>query len=112
MGMRVVGLGQEVIDINAELGVLRKSAVVGGKIFDKCMILDRKHRIKDRLISGFHWAYDQVTRTASQVQSDIKQDRSTGDGADAGDGKDREGVREQQRGSERGEEVSREQQQR
>mmetsp|Transcript_13022 Transcript_13022/g.20255 ORF Transcript_13022/g.20255 Transcript_13022/m.20255 type:complete len:401 (-) Transcript_13022:52-1254(-) len=75
MGMRVVGLAQEVIEINAELGVLRKSAVVGGKILDKCLILDRKHRIKDRLAAGFQWGYNQVMRTVDQAQSGGGRDR-------------------------------------
>ena len=72
MGMRVVSLGQEMVGINSELELLRKLGVVSGKVFDKLMILDRKHRIKDRLVTGFSWAYDQVSRTASQVQNDMQ----------------------------------------
>lgn len=72
MGMRVVSLGQEVLGINQELRLLNKLGVVTGKVFDKMMILDSKHRIKDRLVSGFSWAYEKVSRTASQVQSDMQ----------------------------------------
>jgi hypothetical protein len=72
MGMRVVSLGQEVLGINQELELLSKLGVVTGKVFDKCMILDRKHRIKDRLVTGFSWCYDKISRTASQVQNDMQ----------------------------------------
>jgi len=72
MGMRVVSLGQEAIGINRELELLSKLGVVSGKILDKILILDRKHRIKDRLIAGFSWVYEQVSRTAAEVQNDMQ----------------------------------------
>jgi hypothetical protein len=72
MGMRVVALGQEVLGINQELQLLRKLGVVSGKVLDKILIMDRKHRLKDRLVAGFTWAYDKVSRTASQVQNDMQ----------------------------------------
>jgi len=96
MGMRFVGLAQEVIEINAELGVLRKSAVVGGKILDKCLILDRKHRIKDRLAAGFQWGYNQVMRTVDQAQSGGgrgRRDDRRRDGGRRGDDERRRGDR-------------------
>jgi hypothetical protein len=72
MGMRVVSLGQEVLGINQELELLSKVGVVSGRVLDKLLILDRKHRIKDRLVVGFSWIYDKVSRTASRVQNDMQ----------------------------------------
>jgi hypothetical protein len=72
MGMRVVSLGQEVLGINQELELLSKVGVVSGRVLDKVLILDRKHRIKDRLVVGFSWIYDKVSRTASRVQNDMQ----------------------------------------
>lgn len=73
MGMRVVALAQEVWFINDELELVTKAGVVAGRILDKVMILDRKHRIKDRLAKGFSFLAAQVTRTASQMQQDLQQ---------------------------------------
>ena len=75
MGMRVVALLGEAIDINSELRVARKVGVVGGKLLDKMLILDRKHRIKDKILSGASWAYEKVSSTASQVQEDMQEKR-------------------------------------
>lgn len=75
MGMRIVGLVQLVLAINSELQILRKSATVGGLIFDKFMILDRKHRIKDRIVAICKWGYEKVSRTAEQVKEDIQDER-------------------------------------
>ena len=75
MGMRIVTLAGEAMAINSELRVARKVARVGGKIFDKMMILDRKHRIKDRIVSGATWAYEKASNTAAQVQEDVKEGR-------------------------------------
>ena len=66
MGMRVVTLVEEVIDINTELRVVQKVGVVSGKILDKILILDRKHRIKDRIVTGITYMYDQVSRATGQ----------------------------------------------
>eukprot|EP00986_Skeletonema_menzelii_P012778 scaffold7198_cov150-Skeletonema_menzelii.AAC.4 len=75
MGMRIVGLVQVVTSINSELRILGKAATVGGLIFDKMMILDRKHRVKDKFVAICKFAYDKVARTADLVQEDIKEDR-------------------------------------
>eukprot|EP00984_Skeletonema_dohrnii_P019661 scaffold9451_cov103-Skeletonema_dohrnii-CCMP3373.AAC.5 len=75
MGMRLVGLVQVVTSINSELRILGKAATVGGLIFDKMMILDRKHRVKDKFVAVCKFAYDKVSRTANLVQEDIKEDR-------------------------------------
>lgn len=72
MGMRVVSLFEEVLSINSDLKMMSKVGIVSGKILDKVLVLDRKHRIKDRLIAAFSWAYEQVSRTAQQVQTDIR----------------------------------------
>ncbi|KAL9181220.1 hypothetical protein ACHAXT_010025 [Thalassiosira profunda] len=75
MGMRIVALVQVVlIDINSELRILGKAATVGGLIFDKVMIMDRKHRIKDRIVAICKWGYDKVSRTAEQVKEDMQED--------------------------------------
>eukprot|EP00592_Proboscia_alata_P000556 CAMPEP_0194373886 /NCGR_PEP_ID=MMETSP0174-20130528/22284_1 /TAXON_ID=216777 /ORGANISM="Proboscia alata, Strain PI-D3" /LENGTH=523 /DNA_ID=CAMNT_0039153165 /DNA_START=42 /DNA_END=1613 /DNA_ORIENTATION=- len=72
MGMKVVAFVQEMVAINSELSVLSKTSVVCGKIFDKLMVLDRKHSIKDRLLSMLRWLYEKISRAANQVQSDIQ----------------------------------------
>jgi hypothetical protein len=74
MGMRVVALAGEAIDINAELKIARKVSVVAGKLLDKALILDRKHRIKDKLVSGASWVYDKVSSTVNNVQNDMNQE--------------------------------------
>lgn len=73
MGMRVVALIGEAIEINYDLNIARKTAVVSGKIVDKLLILDRKHRIKDKVWSGMSWVYDKVSTATSRVQNDIQQ---------------------------------------
>jgi len=75
MGMRIVALIEEVLDINAELRVVQKLGTVSGKILDKILILDRKHRIKDRIISGVSFAYNQISRAARQEQTDFGDER-------------------------------------
>ena len=75
MGMRIVGLVQVVTSINSELRILGKAATVGGLIFDKMMIFDRKHKVKDKFVAICKFAYDKVARTADLVQDDMKEDR-------------------------------------
>ena len=74
MGMRVVSLLEEVWIINSELNIMSKLGVVSGKIFDHIMILDRKHRIKDKIVTIVSFAYVQVARTVQNVQSEMGQD--------------------------------------
>ena len=71
MGMRVVALCEEMLGINSELQILRKGGVVSGRVLDKVFILDRKHRIKDRLIAGATFAYGQISSQMNRVQSDM-----------------------------------------
>lgn len=75
MGMRLVGLIQVVLAINSELRILGKAATVGGLIFDKVMIMDRKHRIKDKIVAICKWGYDKVSKTAEQVKEDLQDER-------------------------------------
>ncbi|KAL7440158.1 hypothetical protein ACHAXH_007250 [Discostella pseudostelligera] len=75
MGMRLVGLIQLVLAINSELRILGKAATVGGLIFDKVMIMDRKHRIKDKIVAICKWGYDKVSKTAEQVKEDLQDER-------------------------------------
>jgi hypothetical protein len=72
MGMRVVALCQEFLGINSELEILRKGGVVSGKLLDKALILDRQHRIKDRLISGGSFLVRQISNQVNRVQSEMQ----------------------------------------
>ena len=78
MGMRVVALLGEALDINTELNVTRKVTVVVGKVIDKLMILDRKHRIRDKIFKGAAATYDTLSSTVSRVQEDIQGRKSEG----------------------------------
>lgn len=75
MGMRIVALLQVVLSIQNELRILGKAATVGGLIFDKMMIFDRKHRVKDKFVAVCKYMYDKVARTADLVQEDMQDDR-------------------------------------
>lgn len=73
MGMRVVSLGQEMVEMNRELGLLVKLGRVSARILDKLMVLDRKHNVRDRVVAGVSFLYDQISATASRMQTDIRQ---------------------------------------
>jgi hypothetical protein len=75
MGMRLVALIQAVLSINSELRILGKAATVSGLIFDKMMIFDRKHRVKDKFVAICKYMYDKVARTADLVQEDMQEGR-------------------------------------
>ena len=75
MGMRVVGLLQLVLAINSDLRILGKAATVGGLIFDKFMIFDRKHRIKDRFVSIVMWGYEKVSRVKEEMEDEMRPER-------------------------------------
>ena len=68
MGMRVVAVAQETWHLQSELQLLSKAGVVAGKIADKLLILDRKHRIKDRVVSGVSFLYGQIVKATQQQQ--------------------------------------------
>eukprot|EP00979_Chaetoceros_neogracilis_P010649 scaffold2544_cov269-Chaetoceros_neogracile.AAC.3 len=92
MGMRVVALVGEALRINSDLDVPRKVARVAGRTFDKLMILDRKHRIKDRIVQGGTWAYARVSNSAARVKKDMDEgkERGMGRGDESDDGYRRE----------------------
>jgi len=75
MGMRLVGLVREAIAINSDLRILGKTVTVGGHVFDKLMIMDKKHRIKDKIVSIFKWGYDKIATTAEQVKDEMQDER-------------------------------------
>jgi len=89
MGMRVVALVGEALRINSDLDVARKVGRVGGRVFDKMMILDRKHRIKDRITQGASWAYDRASNTASRVKEDMQEGKEGDRGREEEDRDDR-----------------------
>ena len=76
MGMRLVGLVRVALAINSELRILGKTATVGGLVFDKVMIVDRKHRIKDKIVAICKWGYEKVSRTAEQVKEEMQDERT------------------------------------
>ena len=67
MGMRLVAVVEELLDINADLKVVQKSGVVAGRILDKILILDRKHSIKDRIAAGFTFLYEQISSATGRM---------------------------------------------
>ena len=86
MGMRLVAVVEEVLDINGELKVVQKSGVVAGRILDKLLILDSKHRIKDRIASGLTFAYNQIASATGRI--DRRRDDTDRDEGQRRDNKD------------------------
>lgn len=68
MGMRVVAMVQELWDIQQQLGIVPKAAVVSSQVIDRLMVLDRQHKVKDRFLTVVNAGYEQVVKTASKVQ--------------------------------------------
>ena len=68
MGMRVVAMAGVVVNINRELQLLRKMGTVSGLVLDKILILDRQHRIKDRILAGASFLYEQALRTTTTTK--------------------------------------------
>jgi len=73
MGMRIVAFVGEIIEVNDELSIVSKVGTVVGKILDKMLILDRKHKVRERLTKIFTQIYNILSRTVSKVQEDIQQ---------------------------------------
>lgn len=88
MGMRVVALCYEMLGINTELDIVRKGGVVTGKILDKLFILDRKHRIKDRMIAGLTFAYHQIYNQINKAQTEMQEEPVPGPGSRRGPARD------------------------
>jgi hypothetical protein len=88
MGARVVALMSAMLTINSELQVLTKLGVVSGKVFNKLLILDRKHNVRNRIISGFNFVSTQVANAMNNggpsSLDDDERDRSrqSNDGMD------------------------------
>lgn len=66
-GMRVVSAVGELWEIQADLAIIPKATVVSSQIIDKAMILDRKHRVKDRFLSLANKGYEQASKLATQI---------------------------------------------
>eukprot|EP00934_Nitzschia_sp_Nitz4_P008215 Nitzschia sp. Nitz4//scaffold208_size52459//14211//15336//NITZ4_006808-RA/size52459-augustus-gene-0.2-mRNA-1//1//CDS//3329541645//8205//frame0 len=60
MGMRVVAWVQAWIQIQRQLDILPKTMVVFSRILDRLLILDRQHRLRDRLMGWLQSLYDFV----------------------------------------------------
>lgn len=99
MGMRVVSMIQELWEIQDDLKIIPKTAVVSGQVLDRLLIFDRKHKVKDRFLSLVTKGYDQAMSAASGLN---QQQAGPGD-EDDGDsdrdrlGKDRDGDRDSRR---------------
>jgi hypothetical protein len=66
MGMRVVALVRTSVQVERELQLGRHSAAVAGKLLDTLLILDRKHRLKDKLVAVTSW----IMNTIARIQHD------------------------------------------
>jgi hypothetical protein len=69
LGMRVVAILQELWEIQADLKMIPKAAVVASQVLDKAMIFDRKHKVKDRFLSLVTKGYEQVMTTMSSASA-------------------------------------------
>lgn len=66
--MRVVSTAGQLWEIQADLQIIPKATVVSSQIIDRAMILDRKHKVKDRFLALASKGYDQATKVAAQIQ--------------------------------------------
>ncbi|KAG7372224.1 hypothetical protein IV203_018367 [Nitzschia inconspicua] len=80
-GMRVVSAVGELWEIQADLAIIPKATMVSSQIIDKAMILDRKHRVKDRFLSLANKGYEQASKLATQIH-----EQQRGGSAARGDG--------------------------
>ena len=73
LGTRVVSLCSEGSDVVSELHVPFKSVVVAGRVMDRLLIFDHKHRVQDRLgrVLGFIYARGVGAIRAVQQQDDF-----------------------------------------
>lgn len=76
MGMRIIAVLQELWNVQTDLRIIPKAAVVTSQIIDKMMVFDRKHRVKDRFLALVTRAYDQVTQSTSEMQDNQDNQRS------------------------------------
>lgn len=76
MGMKVVAAVEELIFMQSELSIVSKTMTVANRILDKLLILDRKHRIKDKIIRFVQWGYDKTMNTISEAQASTQSNDS------------------------------------
>ena len=67
-GMRVVATVQTLWELQKDLGMTPKVWKVASLLLDKLLILDRQHRLKDKLVAFLSAIYDQVMRLVHQLQ--------------------------------------------
>jgi hypothetical protein len=72
MGMRVVALARTSVYMERELHLGRHSAAVAGKLLDTVLILDRKHRLKDKLVAVTSW----IIHATARIQQDASRRNS------------------------------------
>jgi len=87
MAMKLISLLSELMYLNDELGVLKKSGVVLNIILDKLLILDRKHSIRDRVTKALRLLYGQIMGIVNKVRADVE---GKEDGGDSGSRRDRD----------------------
>ena len=80
MGARLVALGKVVVETNSQLKLVSKTMIVAGNILDKVLILDRKHKIKEKIVNASTVLYEQVMKTVQQMQSGMKDQNSISKG--------------------------------
>jgi hypothetical protein len=80
LGMRVVAFIQELWKIVQSLGIIPKAAIVTGQIIDKCMILDRQHKVKDKLFALCQVGYVKILQTVNTIQQSSQQQQTSTDG--------------------------------
>lgn len=83
MGMKVVSTCQEVLYIQKELSVVSKSMGVANRILDKLLILDRKHKIKDKVIALVKWIYEKGSGVVQEAQAGIQGKGEDNEGGDS-----------------------------
>ena len=91
MGMRVVRAVTELWEIQADLQIIPKATVVSSQVIDKAMILDRKHRVKDRFLSFANKGYAQASKVAEQIQKQQRGGKDEINNLDDRDGRGRRG---------------------
>ena len=89
MGMKVVSLFTELLIINEELNIWKKCKVVLNIIFDKLLILDRKHSIRDKISFAIKWLYEKVMGFINNVRADVEGREPTNDDNDDDDDNNR-----------------------
>ena len=90
LGMRVIALLQELWEIQAQLKLIPKAAVVSGQLIDRAMILDRKHRVKDRFLALVTSSYNRVMEMTSTTGEGRDERSRRGRQEDGGGGRNTE----------------------